>query len=73
MTGTETGTVAECGVLVHIVPGAGRLMMGVGVGARCARVSLFDVKPAGVTIVPIVVPLLGVGRCVTAVGSVHSV
>ena len=64
---------AERGILVHIVSSAVRLMVGVGVGACCASVPLFDVKPAGVKIVPVVIPFLGVGRRVTAVGSVRSV
>ena len=47
--------------------------MGVGVGACCAGVPLFDVEPAGVTIIPVVIPFLGVGQRVTMVGCVCSV
>ena len=70
MTGTEAGLVAKRGVLVHIGPGAVRLVVGIGVGACGAGVSLFDVKTTDVTIIPIVIPFLGVRRSVSSRGCV---
>ncbi len=60
-------------ILVNIGPGAVRLVVGVWVGAFCTGVSLFDVEPTGVTIIPIVTPFLGVGRSVCPRGGVSAV